>query len=251
MSTSKGILTPLTAALIAVALMGCDGNEPTMTLGELLEGLPPTMFHAVYDLEVTEDGSTSELVLTMAMKGEIASSLQLESERLAVSVVKDEENAYICANRFALPRADGSTDPVCFGGSVEDDPDGEGLLLLAAIILESLDEIEGQTSVWDPNDDEAAVEREGTESIAARDAVCYEVSGPETDARLCVDEHTGMPLLWNGTVDGYELLLQAKYFSDTVDETAFEPPYEVKEISDVFAEQDLQKRIEQLQELSE
>jgi hypothetical protein len=84
----------------------------------------------------------------------------------------------------------------------------------------------------------AQAERDGSESIAGRKAKCFKIDGIDeviSSGRICVEGSIGVPLLMEGTdSEGATFSQRATDLKEKVDDDIFEPPYEVKDFSEMF-----------------
>ncbi len=221
-------------AVLLLCLSACSGGEEEASV-EQAAGDDASLSDLVSRLDgaeywVTYDSSSADAangLLTVAVKDEktyVSMDFAGGSDQAGFSgiLIEDGTNSYSCgglANLFGLFGGASSETNVCYRSDTTNEndmpslrdffnPAGLGLALSGA-----------------------QAERDGNEFIAEREAKCFKIAGIEaiSSGRICVEGSIGVPLLVEGVDDeGARFSQRAKEMRDQVDDTVFEPPYEVK-----------------------
>jgi hypothetical protein len=231
----------LVAVVTLLLFVGCsnDGEEARVgggddtSLGDLVSKLDGAEYWVSYD-STSADGSNG--VLTVAVSGEktyVSMDFAGGTGQAGLSgiLIEDGANSYSCdglANLFGLFGGASSDSNVCYRSDTTKENDMPSLrdFFNPAALAQAL--AGAQTG------------SDGNESIAGREARCFKIEGVEaiSSGRICVEDSIGVPLLIEGVDDeGARFSQHARELRDEVDDSVFEPPYEMKDYPELSPDQ--------------
>jgi hypothetical protein len=216
-------------AIIVATLMACSGGKPesgdedtagNISLQELVAKADSGEYHVAYDAKGA-DGSQGPL--EVAVKGDKTFvSVDFEpgqgTEGGVQSIFIDNgSTSYTCGDLFGVFGDTSDAGEVCYSAPSSEENDIPTLRDL----FDPVGLAKGLASAGEADGD-------GTESIAGRDGRCFKVKSIDLSGRLCVEQGLGVPLLLEGS-DPASFSWRATELKDEVDDSVFEPPYEVKD----------------------
>jgi hypothetical protein len=233
MSAAKITWIPISAALVvALVVIACsDDNqesreegavEEDISLRELVTKARAGEYHVTYDVK---DAEGAEGQITVAVKDDktfveanFGEGPGTEGGIESISI-DDGSTSYSCGDTFGLLSEGEEGGEVCYGAPSSQEND-----------IPSLRDFFNPVGLAEGLASAGQAEADGTESIAGQDVRCFKVNTLELSGRVCVEEELGVPLLLEGTdPDDASFSWRATELRDEVDDSVFEPPYEVKD----------------------
>ena len=223
-------------AILGLALMGCSSSgedassgsgskDDDASLRDIISGASSDEYRVTYE---ARDADGTKGRYSIAVKGgKTYAAFDFESGSLGESgfesiSIDDGTTSYNCGDPLGIYGQGSEPTEVCYSS-----PSGQGESDLPSL-----------RDFFDPAGLAAGLANsgaetgpDGTEEIAGQEARCFKVE-EETlgKGRLCVDPELGIPLLFEGTdPEGAKYSSRATEVQAEVDDSIFEPPYEVKD----------------------
>jgi hypothetical protein len=224
-------------AMVGLGLIGCSSSDDETgsngqslsedaSLSEVISGVSGSdEYQVTYD-SVDAEGTKGRY--TIAVKGEKTyAAFDFDSSSLGDSgfesiAIDDGESSYNCGDPLGVGGQGSEPSEVCYSspsGQGESDVPSLRDLFNPAGLVAGLANAGAETGP------------DGTEDIAGHEARCFKVEEQTIGkGRLCVHLELGVPLLLEGTdPEGAHYSSRATEVKAEVDDSIFEPPYEIKD----------------------